>query len=101
MGSIGRTRGGLSSAFLLSLVCSVAGSRDARAAHDAPDDAPFRVRGLRGEAGWAVKRVLAVADQLLAEPACQEVLSDFRDASARTLREVLDGYEVSARGCRQ
>jgi hypothetical protein len=41
---------------------------------------------------------LAGADRLLAEPACQEVLTDFRDASARTLKEVLNDSEVSARG---
>jgi hypothetical protein len=45
----------------------------------------------------AVRRTLAGADRLLGEPGCQQVLSDFRDASARTLQEVLEGNEVSAR----
>jgi hypothetical protein len=44
-----------------------------------------------------VRRALAGADRLLAEPACREVLTDFRDASARTLKEALDGSGVGAR----
>jgi hypothetical protein len=99
VGSIGRKRGGLwSVAFLMTWVCSGGASRDAGAADNAPDTAPFRVRVPHNEVAQAVKRALAGADRLLAEPACQEVLTDFRDASARTLKEALDGSEVSARG---
>ena len=98
MGSIGRKRGGLwSVAFLMGWVCSPAASRDAGAADNAPEAAPFRVGTLHNEVAQAVKRALAGADRLLAEPACQEVLTDFRDASARTLKEVLDGNDVSPR----
>jgi hypothetical protein len=99
VGSIGRKRGGLRFvAFLMTWVCSVAASRDARAADNTPEAAPFRVRVPHNEVAQAVKRALEGADRLLAEPACQEVLTDFRDASARTLKEVLDGSDVSARG---
>jgi hypothetical protein len=99
VGSIGRKWRGLwSVAFLMTWVCSVAASRDAGAADDTPDTAPFRVRVPHNEVAQAVTRALAGADQLLAQPACQEVLTDFRDASARTLKEVLDGRDVSARG---
>jgi hypothetical protein len=99
VGSIGRKRGGLwSVAFLMTWVCSVAASRHAGAADSAPEAAPFRVRVPHNDVAQAVKRALAGADRLLAEPACQEVLTDFRDASARTLKEVLDDSEVSARG---
>src|SRR2546428_727285 len=83
--SIGRKRGGLwSVAFLTTWVCSVAASRHAGAADNAPEAAPFRVRVPHNDVAQAVKRALAGADRLLAEPACQEVLTDFRDASART-----------------
>jgi hypothetical protein len=99
VGSIGRKRGGLwSFAFLMTWVCAVAASRDAGAADPAPEAAPFRVRVPHNDVAQAVKRALAGADRLLAEPACQQVLTDFRDASARTLKEVLDDSEVSARG---
>ena len=53
---------------------------------------------MHSEVAHAVRRALAGADRLLAEPACQEVLTDFHDASARPLKEVLDGNDVSARG---
>ncbi len=97
MGSIDRKRGGLwSVAFLMTWVCSVAALRDAGAADNTAEAAPFRVRVPFNEVAQAVKRALAGADRLLAEPACQAVLTDFRDASARTLKEVLDGNEVSA-----
>jgi hypothetical protein len=79
-------------------VCSVAASRDAGAADDTPEAAPFRVRVPHNDVAQAVKRALAGADRLLAEPACLEVLTDFRDASGRTLKEVLDRSDVSARG---
>jgi hypothetical protein len=79
-------------------VCSVAPSPDARAADDALESAPFRVRVPFNDVAQAVKRALAGADRLLAEPACQEVLTDFRDTSGRTLKEVMDGKDVSARG---
>jgi hypothetical protein len=98
VGHIGRKRGGLwSVAFLISWVCAVAVSRDAGAADDSTEAAPFRVR-MKNEVAQAVKRALTEADRLLAEPACQAVLTDFRDASGRTLKEVLDGSDVSARG---
>jgi hypothetical protein len=99
VGSIGREWGGLwSVAFFMTSVCSVAASRDAEAADNTPEAAPFRARVPNNEVAQAVTRALAGADRLLAEPACQEVLTDFRDASARTLKEVLDGSDVSARG---
>ena len=99
MGSIGRKRGGLRSvAFLMAWVCAVATSRDARGADKTLEAAPFRVRVPNNEVSQAVTRALVAADRLLAEPACQEVLTDFRDASARTLKEILDGNDVSARG---
>jgi len=99
VGSIGRKRGGLwSVALLMAWVCPVAASRDAEAADDALEAAPFRVRVPNNEVAQAVTRALSGADRLLAEPACQEVLTDFRDASGRTLKEVLDGNDVSARG---
>jgi len=79
------------------LVCSGAASRDAAAADNALETAPFRVRVPNNEVAQAVTRALAGADRLLAEPACQEVLTDFHDASGRTLKEVLDGNDVSAR----
>jgi hypothetical protein len=98
VGRIGRRWGGLwSVAFLMTWVCSVAVSRDAGAADDTSEAAPFRVRVPHNDVAQAVRRALAGADRLLGEPACQEVLTDFRDASARTLKEVLDGNEVSAR----
>ena len=99
MGNIGRKRGGLwSVAFLMTWVCSVAALRDVGAADDTIEAAPFRVAVPHTEVAQAVKRALAGADRLLAAPACREVLTDFRDASGRTLKEVLDGSEVSARG---
>jgi len=88
VGNIGRKRGGLwSVAFLMTWVCSAAA-----------ETSPFRVAVPYNDVAQAVRRALAGADRLLAEPACQEVLTDFRDASGRTLKEVLDGSEVSARG---
>jgi len=99
VGNIGRKRGGLwSVAFLMTWVCSVAASRDVGAADNTPEAAPFRVRVPHNDVAQAVRRALAGADRLLMESACQEVLTDFRNASGRTLREVLDGREVSARG---
>ncbi len=99
MGSIGRKRGGRCSvAFLVTLVCSGAASREARAADTALEAAPFRVRVPSNDVAQAVTRALVGADRLLDEPACQEVLTDFHDASGRTLKEVLDGNDVSARG---
>jgi len=95
MGSKGRTQGGVSLAVLVSLVCAAGASR-AAAADDAPAAPPFRTRGLHDEAGQAVKRALAGADRLLGEPGCQDVLTDFHDASGRTLKEVLDTNEASA-----
>jgi hypothetical protein len=96
---IGRKWGGLwSVAFLITWVGPVAGLREVGAAEMTPEAAPFRVRVRHNEVAQAVSRSLAGADRLLAEPACQEVLTDFRDASGRTLKEVLDGSEVSARG---
>src|SRR5262249_21796735 len=97
MGSKSRTRGGYPFALLFSLVSAVAAASGARAAESAPEETPFRVKGLHGDAAWAVKRVLTAADALLAEPTCQQVLTDFRDASGRTLKEVLDEHDVSAR----
>ena len=99
MGSIGRKRGGLCFvALLMAWVCPVAASRDVEAADDTLEAAPFRVRVSNNEVAQAVTRALVGADRLLAEPACQEVLTDFHDASGRTLKEVLDGNDVSARG---
>jgi len=99
MESIGRKWPGLwSVAFLMTWVCSVAASRAAGAADSTPEAAPFRVRVPHNDVAQAVKRALAGADRLLADPACQEVLTDFRDASGRALKEVLDGSDVSARG---
>jgi hypothetical protein len=98
VGSIGRKRGRLSSvAFLMAWVCPVAASQAAEAADDPLEAVPFRVRVPNNEVAQAVTRALAGADRLLAEPACQEVLTDFRDASGRTLKEVLDGSGVTAR----
>ena len=97
MERIGGKRGGLwSVAVLMSCISSVAASREAGAADNTAEATPFRVR-VHHEVGQAVTRALVGADRLLAEPACQEVLTDFRDASGRTLKEVLDGSEVSAR----
>lgn len=97
MGNIGRKRGGLCSvAFLMTWVW-VAPSRHAGAADNPLEAAPFRVRVSHNDVAQAVQRALAGADRLLAEPACQEVLSDFHDASRRTLKEVLEGNDVSAR----
>ena len=99
MGNIGRKRGGLwSVAFLMTWVCSAAASPDAEAVDDPPETSPFRVAVPHNYGNQAVRRALAGADRLLAERTCQEVLTDFRDASGRTLKEVLDGSEVSARG---
>jgi len=99
VGRIGRKRGGLRSvAFLVTLVCSGAASQDTRAADDTLEVARFRVRVPNNEVAQAVTRALAGADRLLAETACLDVLTDFYDASGQTLKEVLDGNEVSARG---
>jgi hypothetical protein len=81
----------------LTWACPVAVSSDAAAADNDPEAAPFRVRVPQNDVAQAVKRALVGADRLLGEPACQQVLTDFHDASARTLKEVLDGSEVSAR----
>ena len=98
MGHIGRKWGSLwSVAILMTCVCAIVPSRQAIAADTAPEAAPFRVRVSHNEVAQAVKRALAGADRLLGEPACQQVLTDFRDATARTLQEVLDVNEVSAR----
>jgi hypothetical protein len=97
--SIGRKRGGLwPVALLMAWACPAAALPDAGAADNTPADAPFRVRVPFNEVAQAVNRALAGADRLLAEPACQEVLTDFHDASARTLKEVLEANDVSARG---
>lgn len=93
MERIGRRWGGLwSVAFLMAWVGSAA------AADISPEATPFRVRVPHNDVAQALSRALAGADRLLADPACQEVLTDFRDASARTLKEVLEGTDVSARG---
>jgi hypothetical protein len=95
---IGRNRGSLwSVAVLMWCVCSMAASREAEAADNNAEAAPFRVQ-VHNEVGQAVTRALARADRLLTEPACQEVLNDFRDVSGRTLKEVLEASDVSARG---
>jgi hypothetical protein len=98
VGTIGRKRGGpWFVAFLMTWVC-LAASRDVGAGDETPEAAPFRVRVPYNDVAQAVKRALAGADRLLADPACQEVLTDFRDASGRMLKDVLDGNGVSARG---
>src|SRR5262245_38839781 len=97
MGSKSRTHGGYPFALFFSLFSAFAAPSGARAAESPAEDAPFRVKGLHGDAAWAVKRVLTAADQLLADATCREVLTDFNDASGRTLKDVLDGYDVSAR----
>jgi len=99
VGSIGRKRGGLwSIPLLMAWVCPVAASRDAEAADDSLEAAPFRVRVPNNDVAQAVTRALVGADQRLAERSCQEVLNDFHDASGRTLKEVLETNDVSARG---
>jgi len=97
MGSTFRKRGALrSAAILMVLACPVATSRGAGAGDDAPEARPFRVRVPHNEAAQALERALLGADQRLADPACRQVLSDFSEASGRTLKEVLDGSGVSA-----
>jgi hypothetical protein len=98
MGNIGRNGGALCVAFLMTWVCSGAATRDAGAADNTPEAAPFRVRLPAGEAARGLRSALAGADRLLGEPRCEEVLTDFRDASQRPLKEVLDRSGVSARG---
>jgi len=99
MGDIGRNKGGLwSVALLVTCVCASATSGAAGATDDARARGPFRVRLPAGNVAMGVRRALASADQLLAQPACQEVLTDFRDASGRTLKEVLEEKGVSAQG---
>lgn len=61
------------------------------------EEAPFRVRAQYSEVTHALERALGAVDRRLAEPACLEVLADFKDASARTLKEALDANGVSAR----
>ncbi len=98
MGSIVGKRGGLRSvAFPMVCVCLVAAAGGAAAEDVAAEAAPFRVRVPYIEAARALERALQAADQRLAEPACLEVLTDFRDASARTLEEALGANGVSAR----
>jgi hypothetical protein len=98
MRSVGRKGREWCVALLLGLVCIGGFPRTAAAGDDVAESAPFRVRGLKSETLWAVRRVLAAADRRLDRAACLEVLTDFRDASGRTLREVLDAHEVTARG---
>jgi hypothetical protein len=60
--------------------------------------ATFRVQVPYIETAQAVKRALDGADRRLAQPACLDVLTDFSDSSARTLKQALETNEVSARG---
>lgn len=98
MGSIGRKRGGLWSGAFLTVCVGLAAASRGVAAEDDAEAAPFRVQVLYPATAQALKRALGAADQRLSEAACLEVLTDFRDASARPLKEALDANEVSARG---
>jgi hypothetical protein len=54
VGSIGRKRGGIwSVAFLMTSVCSVAATRNAGAADNTPEAAPFRVQVPHNEVAQA------------------------------------------------
>ncbi|HET7295415.1 MAG TPA: hypothetical protein VFM88_23570 [Vicinamibacteria bacterium] len=68
-----------------------------RAQDVAAEAVPFRVRMPYIETAQAVRRVLGAADGRLARSTCQEVLTDFRDGSTRTLKDALDANGVSAR----
>ncbi len=94
MGSIGRKRRGLWSVVI---GCIVAPSWGAAAEDAVAEAARFRVRMPHIEAAQALKRALNAADRRLAEPSCLEVLTDFSDATGRTLKEALDASEASAR----
>jgi hypothetical protein len=81
------------------VVCSVlvslslGGSREAR-----PDDDGFRLRSLLppGAQHVALRRAFMGARQRLARPECQQVFSEFKDASGRTLQEKLDAQGQTA-----
>lgn len=51
---------------------------------------------LKGEAGAAVRRAVTGARLRLAEPSCDELLSEFTDASGRPLRAHLEELGLSA-----
>jgi hypothetical protein len=96
MGNIGQKRGRLwPVAILMACPCSFLGAQDATTGGDTVE--PFRVQMPRNQVARAVTVALEGADRLLSQPACLDVLDDFRDAKARTLREVLHEKSVSAR----
>jgi len=98
MGTNAGTRGGLWSVGLLTVsFCSLAASPNARAEDEVAEGVPFRVRVAQTEAAYAVKRALRGADRRLAEPACRQVLTDFRVASGVTPQDVLEASGVSGR----
>ena len=94
MENIARKRGSLWFA-VLTAICVCSGG--AAAGEGGVEDGPFRVRMRDNEVAYALKRVLRGADQRLDDPVCREVMTDFRDASARTLEEALAAHGVSAR----
>jgi hypothetical protein len=99
MGCRIRTWGGVCSiALLITQANTKAAAQDVEPALGAPEAARFRVHVPNGEVAQAVKRALAGADRRLGDESCQAVLTDFHDPSARTLKEVLEANEVSARG---
>ena len=79
--------------FLLVLALGV--SRETRAADDS-----FALRSLLplGAEQTALRRAVMRARQRLARPGCQQMFSEFKDASGRTLQENLDALEQTPAG---
>src|SRR5258708_21566808 len=77
----------------LFLIPSLGASRETR-----PADDGFALRILMppGAQHAALRRAVMGARQRLARPQCQQVFSEFKDASGRTLQERLDTEEWTA-----
>src|SRR5688500_11849722 len=75
------------------LILSLGASRETRASDDG-----FTLRSLMppGAQHAALRRAVMGARQLLARPECQQVFSEFKDASGRTLQEKLDAQGQTA-----
>jgi hypothetical protein len=75
------------------VILSLGASRETR-----PDDDGFALRSLMppGAQHKAVRRAVMGARQRLARPECQQLFSEFKDASGRTLQENLDALGQTA-----
>jgi hypothetical protein len=82
------------------LVAALVGAGRSEAGDGAPGTLHSAVRIRDKATARAVEHALAAARERLAQPACQRVLSDFRDPSGRSLDDVVVGVGGSAQAFR-